>query len=270
MKRQKRPALKFNIIAPLVRLVLGYHGNHKTDITFQPGSDDARSEQTRRSPDPPGEGDRRPAAARIRRRRGVPRWPDLGRGFYDTRLDWETTTSARSRPRRSTRSRSYIDPDADTYDLNESASFMQTAKMVSIDEIEGGLRQEGGRAGAALHHGADAAGADLQPRGQRRGHAGALLRRARGRHRLVGQFYSLMGDFVDTYRKTIRIIETQYKVREPRNVIIDLETGDKKVLPEIGARQDREGAAVRQRSATRCMVQRAWSSASIGPRWSAT
>ena len=45
MKRQKRPAFKFNIIAPLVRLVLGYHRSNKTDITFLPDQDARSTEQ---------------------------------------------------------------------------------------------------------------------------------------------------------------------------------------------------------------------------------
>jgi hypothetical protein len=44
LKRQKRPAFKFNMIAPLVRLVLGYQRANKTDITFLPGQDARASE----------------------------------------------------------------------------------------------------------------------------------------------------------------------------------------------------------------------------------
>ena len=43
LRRQKRPAFKFNMIAPLVRLVLGYQRANKTDITFQPGQDQRAS-----------------------------------------------------------------------------------------------------------------------------------------------------------------------------------------------------------------------------------
>jgi hypothetical protein len=49
-----------------------------------------------------------------------------------------------------------------------------------------------------------------------------------------------MGDFVDTARKTLRVIETEHHVREQRNVLIDLETGDKKVLPEDWGKQQIE------------------------------
>ncbi len=45
-------------------------------------------------------------------------------------------------------------------------------------------------------------------------------------------FYSAVGDFVDTSRKTIRLIDMQWKVKALKNVCIDLETGDKAVLPD--------------------------------------
>src|ERR1700740_3593229 len=44
MARGKRPALTFNIIAPIVRLVLGYQRNKKTDIRYKPGQDTRASE----------------------------------------------------------------------------------------------------------------------------------------------------------------------------------------------------------------------------------
>src|SRR5579872_1780811 len=45
MARGKRPALSFNIIAPLVRLVLGYNAANKSDITYLPGQDNRATEQ---------------------------------------------------------------------------------------------------------------------------------------------------------------------------------------------------------------------------------
>jgi hypothetical protein len=246
MKRQKRPFFKFNIIAPIVRLVLGYHGNNKTDITFSPGQDPLADRRDSRRPDQ--------AIEKVIAKGSKQEFVDVevfldglagGRGWFDTRLDWEDNDLGEAKTISLDPFSVYPDPDADTYDLNESASFMQVAKMVSIDEIEGTL----GKSVAELVKPWTMGQTPLAP-------ITSLVvndeitpvrtSAARGQRPVLGQFYSLMGDFVDTYRKTIRSIETQYKVREPRNVIIDLETGDKKVLPRMGPGQDPEGAAVRR------------------------
>jgi hypothetical protein len=232
LKRQRRPSLKFNVIAPLVRLVQGYHGNHKTDITFQPGSDSRSSDQV--------------AEALTRLEKAIAtgcgmEFVDVevfldglvgGRAFYDTRLDWKDNDLGEVKTRSGDPFATYVDPDCSTYDVNESASYMQTSKMVSIDEIEGTL----GKATAELIRPFTMGQTPLAPI------ASLALNEELTPLRFFGerddavdwwdQFYNLVGDFVDTHRKTIRIIETQYKVREPRNVMIDLETGDKKTLPE--------------------------------------
>lgn len=232
LKRQKRPALKFNIIAPIVRLVAGYHANNKSDIQFSPGHDN-------RSTDDVAEtlSKLEKAAASDNMLEFVD--PDVfmmglisGRGFYDTRLDWEKNNLGEIKTSYLSPFMVKVDPDADTYDLNESASFIQIDKMVSIDEIEAAF----GKNVAEL----------VRPwtMGQTP-HSPVMSQVVNGEIapvRYFGQredadtsywdnFYSLLGDFVDTRRKTIRLIETQHKVRELRNVMIDLETGDMKALP---------------------------------------
>lgn len=232
MRRQKRPAMKFNVIAPIVRLVLGYQRANKTDITFQPGQDTLSSEDV--------------AEAFSKLEKSINEACLLefvdadvflegliaARGYYDTRLDWERNDLGEVKTGTLDPFTVYPDPDADTYDLNESAGYMQVAKMVSIDEIESGL----GAKVADLVRPFTKGQTPLAPI------SSMIVRDEITPVRGFGQredtaldwwdtFYSLMGDFVDPHRKTIRAIETQYKVREPRNVMIDLETGDKRVLP---------------------------------------
>jgi len=233
MKRQSRPAFKFNMIAPLVRLILGYHRGNKTDITFKPGQDMRSSEQLAE------------ALTRIEKVNANGSKLEFvdtevfmdgliaSRGFYDTRLDFEHNDLGEIMDRAVDPFTVKIDPDADTYDLNDSASFLQTDKWVSIDEIECAY----GRTVASLVRPFMSGQTPLAPL------SSLVLNDDITPVRLFGErsesdrmfwddFYGMMGDFVDTRRKTIRMIETQYKVVEPKNVIIDLETGDKKTLPD--------------------------------------
>jgi hypothetical protein len=233
MMRQKRPALKFNIIAPLVRLVLGYNGSNKTDIVHRPGQDSRSSEDT--------------AEALTKIEKALSTMNSLefvdtevfldglitGRGYYDSRLAFEDNDFGEIKDKAWDPFQVFPDPDADTYDLNESASFMQTAKMVSIDEIEAAF----GKNVAGLLRPFTMGQTPLAPISSLVVNDQLTPIRTFGERdefstEYWDQFYSLAGDFVDTHRKTIRIIETQHKVSEERNVVIDLETGDKKVLPD--------------------------------------
>lgn len=232
MKLAKRPAMTFNIIAPIVRLVMGYFGNNKADGVFKPGQDQLSTEEVAE------------ALTKLEKQIAIASRMEFvdvevsidglisGRGWYDTRLNWETNDLGEARTKGLDPFTVYPDPDADTYDVNESAVFMQTTKMVSIDEIEHNL----GKGVADLVRPYVMGQTPLAPL------SGAVTMDEITPTRFFGQredgmsdwfdsFYGMMGDFADRQRKTIRVIETQHKVRELRNVAIDLETGDKRVLP---------------------------------------
>lgn len=232
MKRMKRPALTFNIINRFVRLVLGYHAGNKSDITFKPGQDSQSSEAT--------------AEALSRVAKAIAEMSALeyvdvevfadglvtGRGYYDTRLDFDENDLGECMTRAADPFSTYPDPDCDTYDLNETAAYVSTARNVSLDEIELAF----GLKVAQLLKPFITGQTPIAP-------ISSLIideeiTPVRNFSEVDSektpwwdQFYSLAGDFVDTRRKTIRLVEMQHKVAEPRNVIIDLETGDKKVLP---------------------------------------
>lgn len=233
MKRQKRPALKFNMIAPLVRLVLGYHRSNKSDIVFQPGQDDRASEQIAE------------ALTKIEKTIATGSHQDYvdtevfldgliaSRGYFDSRLDFENNDLGEIKTAAMDPFTVYPDPDSWSYDFNESASYVQTSLFVSVDEVEGAF----GKKVADLLRPFVMGQTPLAPI------SSLVIDDEISPIRTFGErddlqtdfwdtFYSLVGDFVDTRRRTIRLIETQYKVREPKNVLIDLETGDKTVIPD--------------------------------------
>ncbi len=233
MVRGRRPALSFNVIAPLVRLVLGYNAANKSDITYLPGQDNRATEDVgetlTRIEKVISEGSHLPFVDTEVFLDGL----IAGRGYYDTRLSFETNDLGEIKTAAADPFSVYLDPDADSYDLNENHSYAMQSKFVSLDEIEGAF----GKKVMELLQPFCLGQTPLAP-------ISSLIiedeispvRTFGERHdadpMFWDQFYSLVGDFVDTRRRTIRMIECQYKVFEPKNVIIDLETGDKKVLPD--------------------------------------
>lgn len=241
MARQNRPTLQYNIIAPLVRLMIGYHANNKTDITFEPGDDSRSSEDI--------------AEVLSRQMKSIAQNTGLefvdaavfldgiitGRGFYRTELDFSNNDLGESKTVDQDPFATFVDPDANTYNLNETASFIQTSKMVSIDGIEA---EFGLKVAEMLRPFTDGktpispvaslnVGEEVTPVryfGMREDYSNDWW----------DSFYATMGDFVDVHRKSIRIIETEHHVTEERNVIIDLETGDKKVAPKHWNREKLE------------------------------
>ena len=233
MAMGRRPALSFNIIAPLVRLVLGYNAANKNDITYLPGQDNRATEQIgetlTRIEKVISEGSRLPFVDTEVFLDGLV----AARGFYDTRLDFEGNDLGEIKTAAADPFSVYLDPDADSYDLNENHSYVMQSKYVSLDEIEGAF----GKKVMELLQPFCLGQTPLAPLSSLVVEDEISPVRTFGeRHdadpMFWDQFYSLVGDFVDTRRRTIRIIECQYKVVEPKNVIIDLETGDKKVLPD--------------------------------------
>ncbi|WOF74144.1 portal protein [Parvibaculaceae bacterium PLY_AMNH_Bact1] len=257
MVRHKRPHLQFNIIYPLVRLVLGYQRNGKTDITFQPG-DDARANEM-------------VADILSKLEKNIAANTELdfidtevfmdglvtGRGFFDDRLDFENNDLGEVRARARDPFATYLDPDADTYDLNESASYVIGTKYVSIDEIE----QNYGKAAADLTRPFLKGETPIGPVSTAYLNDEITPIRGFGEREEASdywdRFHSLIGNFVDTQRKTIRLMDIQHKVTENRNVVIDLETGDKKVLPENwGQERIQKVVAYAEHRGNPVMVQR--------------
>lgn len=227
-----RPALTFNIIAPLVRLILGYHSSNKSDINFQPGNDalatlDVAEALTAMEK----------TVANMNKMQFVDTEVFMdgivtGRGFYRTTLDFGRNDLGECLTRAVDPFNVYLDPEGDTYDLNDSCSYVQHSKWISLDEIE--------------HEFGEKVAENLKPFVN--GHtpvapATGLVnfwdneRPMRGfgdrddNNGYWDSFYATMDTFTDTHRKTLRILDTEHYRTELRYVAVDLETGDRKILP---------------------------------------
>ena len=231
LRREKRPAFKWNRIRPLVRLVLGYHMNNRTSSKYLPGWDGTGTDEVAKALT---QLDRQ--IAEINQEPYVDTEVFLdgmtsGRGFYDYRLGFEQNelgeTSAVSKDQFSV----LLDPDAEDYDLNKG-SFVIEDRWANLDEIEFVY----GKSAAAL----------VSPLVGASGFSGVPYSivdyaqtiapwRTFGGTRGVEGFQAMESYFFQSYdpsRKNIRIIDCQHYVRVMQRCFLDLETGIKEPIED--------------------------------------
>jgi hypothetical protein len=233
LRQGRRVALTLNKINPIVRLILGYQRNNKLDIKFQPGNDAASSEAIAN------------VLSALEKSVATQNMEDFvdaavfldgmvtGRGWYETTLDFEHNDLGELKRVSVDPFEVFPDPDTNTYDINESAAFVNHARWVSIDQVEHDFGRQAADLVRPFVYGDTPVGnitnaviddiiTPIRGMGMREG----------GVSQWWDDFYVRMGDFADNYRKTIRVIQMEHYKSEVRNVFIDLETGDRKVLPK--------------------------------------
>ena len=233
MQAQKRPALTLNKIGPLVRLVLGYHINNKTETKIAPGSDMDATEEV-------GE-----ALSKIVKQISIDNHQPFvdtavfldgsigGRGYWDSRLNFERNDFGEIEIKEADPATIYLDPDGDQYDLDK-CGFIFTRRWASPDEIEAYYGRPAadmlrplaaGMTPATPVFGEESVNGEITPiRGF--GH------RDDGNSQWWDEYQGLIGDVVDPVRKSICLLDCQHAVIEPARVFVDLETGDRKRIPD--------------------------------------
>lgn len=231
-----RPALTFNHVNSVVRLLLGFFANNKIDPRILPGYDGTGTEQvaeilTR-------------VLKQVSERSRMP-YVDTevfmdglvgGRGFFDTRLNFDSNVLGEVRCKSSDPFATYLDPDGSSYDINETCAYVIRTAWTSPDEVEHVF----GREAASLIRPLAAGSIPTSPLTTMRAENGEITPvRYFGADRGDGYgtqwwdtYQSLLGDYVDPLRKNIRAAEFQYQVTEAKRVFVDLETGDTSMVPE--------------------------------------
>ncbi len=229
---EKRPLLTINKIRPLVNLVMGYHLNNQTDKNYLPGNDGTGTADIARVLSA--------VSKQISQANLLP-YVDAevfldgiltGRGYYDARMDFHRNMFGDCKWGAVDPFAVYLDPDADQYDLN-SGSYIIQSKWISVDEVQ-------------YFYGIDAANLirpltngmtfNQFPSTIYEGHEEVTPWRKFGGDvdspnswRLyTDQFYN----WVDTYRKTIRMLDIQHYVRTWAWFFVDNETGDQRKIPD--------------------------------------
>lgn len=231
LRREKRPALKWNKIRPLVRLVLGYHRNNRMTTKYLPGWDGS------------GTADVAQALTHLDRQIGeINHEPYVdtevfldgicgGRAYYDYRMGFEDNELGETKIGSKEPFSILLDPDGEDYDINKSGYVIED-RWVNLDEIEFTY----GKTAAAL----------VSPLVGSSGISGVPYSivdfaqqiapwRTFGGRRGIDGFRSMEAYYFQAYdplRRNIRIIDCQHYIRVMQKVFLDLETGSKQPIPE--------------------------------------
>lgn len=230
LEAQKRPHLTINKIAPLVNLVQGYQINNISTINYLPSNDGSGTSET--------------AAALSHVSKAISqeqqiKFKDIevfmdglltGRGYWDMRMCFDENIYGKIKVRAADNFAVYLDPEAMDYDIN-SGAFCSTTRWVSADEVGHFYGKQAHNLVAPLAGGATWSS---MPMGIYEGMEEVSPWRTFGgdeNNSLLAQanyFY----DWVDPYRKTVRLLDTQHYVRTHRWFFVDLDTGDQNVVPD--------------------------------------
>jgi len=230
LEREDRPALTFNKISPLVRLVLGYHRNNRMDTKYLPSFDNSGSHTvaeaiTRIVKQSNDENDKEYVDAEV--------FFDgilTGRGYYDYRLNFERNDLGEIKARAKDPFAIYPDPEADQYDLNEG-NYVFEGRWVNLDEVEftygksasqflWGFVHRGGYAGGIPFSMAEFQD-EITP-----------WRNFGGQERGGPSIQSYLANCYDPARKNIRLIDCQHYIRTWQRCIVDLESGRREPIPD--------------------------------------
>jgi hypothetical protein len=230
-QRYGRPHLQFNKLAPLIRLVLGYAANNRTEGKHLPSNDALSSDEV--------------AELLTNLEKEVEERCELefvdgevmmdgiigGRGFHETTIDFTNNDLGEITTKAADPFATYLDPDGQNYDIEDNCAVIKS-RYVSVDEIEANWGPQAGELVrpyingqtpiSPLHYHDENEITPIRTWGQREDY----------NTQYWDNFYGNMGDFCDPYRKNIRIIDTQYKITKMMPHFIDLQTGDKQTIPE--------------------------------------
>lgn len=225
-----RQSLTINKMAPLFRMVMGYQSSNRNDITFLPTSDSVSQEDVARV---------LTALQKIEGDRDDLDWTDTdvfadgvstGRGFWGCTLDFQDNDLGEIKWVNKDNFSIYIDPDANTYDLNKSASYIQESVWTDLEGIGCTYGKEAEEAVKNIYA----------------GHYQSSLLHYLGQEeispeRFFGQYRDdkaetswadiYYNDFVDKQAKRVRLLDTEYYINTIQPCFIDLETGQKEPIP---------------------------------------
>jgi hypothetical protein len=228
-----RPALVYNEISSISRLVEGYFSENRIDTIYSPGQDMISTDQTAQ------------ALSMVRKQISQANdEPDVdadvfldglltGRGLYDVRRSYKKNRLGDCQITAKDPFRLLIDPTADKYD-SDAWGYTIYAPLLSLDEIQHTYGVEASELVAPLAMGQT----PTMPIGMMPLDTGTVPVRGFGSYDgdttgWLDQYFGMLGDFADPYRRQIRVLDFEYWVSVPGYVFIDLDTGESKPVPEF-------------------------------------
>ena len=233
LEKQGRPALTINRIKPLVLLAHGFFLNNRTDISFTPGNDGTGSAEGAMALS---------HCAKHQAQANQMSYVDAevyldgiltGRGWYDARMDFEDNIFGEAKWRAQDPFSVIPDADGESYDP-ATWNHVMTQRWISVDEIG---HNYGAQAMSRIGPFVNSMGAQ----GQFNSIVGAdriIVSPSTSfsqDSRDAGAFRDFRGawqDWVDPYRKNVRMLDMQHYVRAWRWHFVDMETGDRSPVPD--------------------------------------
>lgn len=231
---QGRPALVFNVIKPLIRVALGYQRNNRTDTKYLPGADGSGSAELAEAltmivKDAADDTDMKYVDAEVFAEGML-----TGRGWYDVRLSFEHNDLGEIVARADDPFSIFVDPDATTYNP-EDWNYVFETRWVSADEIDAlygksastyaGRLVGGGNPSSGLPTGMYDATEEIRPV-TGFGYDGSDM------GIMASRLHERLFDYVDTARKSVRLLDCQHVVWGEATVFVDLETGQRVIVPD--------------------------------------
>lgn len=233
--REGRPVLTINKVRPLVNLVLGYHLNNQTDWKAAPTNDATGTADMARV-----QSQVLKNIADINDVSFVDAEVHLdgiisGRGWFEIQQDYEENIFGECQIRAADPFMVMPDSDATEYDPNgQSHGRISQVDWVSADEVEAWYGAEAADRIRPLSRsgvnqtmpisGSYSAGDEITPLRT----FGMVDDRGSG----LRVFRERGAEWVDTYRKIVRRLRVQHWVRAWRWAMVDLQTGDRRWIPD--------------------------------------
>lgn len=231
MRQIRRTALTLNEIAPLYRLVMGYQSSNRLDVSFLPTSDSLASEDIAAVLNNVHKSETNRCDLRYIDSDVFADGLATGRGFWDIRLCFKENDLGEIKYACKDPFSIYVDPDANTYNLGESAAYLQESVWTDVDSIN---ERYGSDAALAVQN-------IMAPNYNSNilsffGDVEVSPKRFFGQmadDKDYGDWADVYHtDFIDRQAKRIRLLDTQYKIESVVPCFVDLETGDKEPVPQ--------------------------------------
>lgn len=229
-----RPAITLNKINPLRRMLIGYFRQNRYDVKYLPGSsgNDAGAKAITH------------VAKQIAEANQTP-WNEAevfndglvtARGYFDLRIDYTDNVFGDIKETALDPFSVYPDPESDSYDP-AGWNYVMISRWMAWNDIQ---RVFGGGAASLV----DTLGSNSTRSGMTGTGEGAeevsperwfVLENYLNGHGSLMRLPNRVGgpyDFIDRQRKLVRVIECQHRVLQPVRQFIDLQTGDKKTIPD--------------------------------------
>lgn len=234
LRQMRRTALTLNMIAPLWRLVMGYQSSNRIDVSYLPTSDSASSEAVAEVLNNIFKSEANRCDLAYTDSDVFADGLTTGRGYWDVELCFDDNDLGEIAFKAADPFSKYIDPDTQSYDLSHpelGASYIQDTVWTNLDCIN-------------EKYGSDAAMAVQNVFGP--GYQSAVLSYLGENEVSPKRFFGgyaddkdfstwsdvYYNDFIDEQAKQVRLLDSQYRVTKISPCFVDLETGDKEMIPE--------------------------------------